>query len=402
MDTFEKQIAPFNKLLDERTEKINSGSTKPLVKTFPINQLASRLHPEKQFLQIYKIVEHGDDAKSFYFKPNAELGTEHLAYFRAGQYISLRMNIGNSYVTRPYAICSSPSDAMNDTYVLTIKLVKNGFVTPYIWKNWSVGTAVEASAPAGNLYYQPLRDSKHIVAIAGGSGITPFYSMAKSILEGTENTNLTILYGSRTHDNILLGDKLEDITKQTDKVKLVNVLSDEDIAGYEHGFISAEIIKKYQPTNDYSIFICGPDVMYRFANKEISTLNLPAGKVRHELSGNFGTPYNELDYPEYAKDKTFNLTVQVRDTERIIKAKSNESLLVAMEHAGIEAPSMCRSGECGVCRVQLITGNAFTPDSIDGRRIADKKFGYVHTCAAYPLSDLTISVPVHDLADQFG
>ncbi|WP_125565237.1 iron-sulfur cluster-binding domain-containing protein [Companilactobacillus insicii] len=399
MDNFEKQIAPFNKLLDERKEKINSGSTKPLAKTFPVNQLAERLHPEKQFLQIYKIIEHGNESKSFYFKPNKNLGTEHLAYFRAGQYLSLRMHINNSYVTRPYAICSSPSDAMNDIYVLTIKLVKNGFATPYIWNNWEVGTNVEASAPAGNLYYQPLRDSKYIIAIAGGSGITPFYSMAKSILEGTEDTNLTIIYGSRTHDNILLGDELEDITKKTNKVKLVNVLSDENITGYEHGFISAEIIKKYQPADDYSIFICGPDVMYKFANKEIATLNLPAGKIRHELSGNFGTPYNELDYPEYARDKTFNLTVQVRDDKRIIKAKSNESLLIALERAGIEAPSMCRSGECGFCRSQLISGKAFTPDSIDGRRIADKEFGYIHTCAAYPLSDLTINVPIHDLAN---
>ncbi|APX71834.1 FAD-binding oxidoreductase [Companilactobacillus allii] len=397
MDTFENQIKPFNKLLEERKEKIDSGSTKPLVKTFPVNELAERLHPEKQFLKVFKIVEHGPDARSFYFKPDTDNGTNHLAYFRSGQYISLRLKIDDSYVTRPYAICSSPADAMNDIYMLTIKLVQTGFVTPYIWDNWKVGTKIEASAPAGTLYYQPLRDKKHIIGIAGGSGITPFYSMAKSISEGVEDVDLTILYGSRTHDNILLGEELNKLTKETDKVKVVNVLSDENISGYEHGFISAALISKYQPAQDYSIFICGPNVMYKFANKEIATLHLPAGRVRHELNGDFGTPYNELDYPTSAKNKIFNLTVRVRDDERVIKAKSNESLLVAMERAGIKAPSMCRSGECGFCRSQLINGKAFTPTSIDGRRIADKKFGYVHTCDAYPLSDLTIDVPVHDL-----
>lgn len=402
MNTFEKQIAPFDKLLEERKEKINSGSTKPLVRTFPINELASRLHPEKQFLKISKIVDHGIDAKSFYFQPDFERGTKHLAYFRSGQYISLRFNIDNSYVTRPYAICSSPCDAMNDVYMLTIKLVKGGFVTPYIWDNWKVGTSIEASAPSGTLYYQPLRDEKHIIGIAGGSGITPFYSMAKSISEGVEDIDLTILYGSRNHDNILLGEELNELAKKTDKVRLVNILSDDKASGYEHGFISAELIKKYRPAQNYSIFICGPNVMYKFANKEISTLHLPAGKVRHELNGDFGTPYNELDYPKIAKNKTFNLTVMVRDDKRIIAANSNESLLVAMERAGIKAPSMCRSGECGFCRAQLVSGKAFTPASIDGRRIADKKFGYVHTCDAYPLSDLTIDIPVHDLANQFG
>lgn len=364
--------------------------------------LAKALHPETQYLKIKEIINHGPNAKSFVLVPDTNKGTTKLAYFQAGQYISLRLHINGSYVTRPYTIRSTPVQALRGEYIVTMKLVPTGFVTPFIWKNWHVGTSVVASGPAGQLFYEPIRDKENIVALAGGSGITPFYSMAGAILDGTIDANLTILYGSRTHDNILLGDELQKIADQTSKVKLVNILSDEDVTGYEHGFITKELIKKYAPAGNYSIFISGPSVMYQFAMKEVDQLHLAPGRVRHELNGNNASPYDFADYPAAAKDKNFKLTVITRDQLTTIKAAANESLLVALERAGIVAPSMCRSGVCSACRSRLVSGKAFIPAEFDHRRAADAEFGYLNTCVSYPISDLTLEVPVHDYANQFG
>ncbi|HBH99517.1 MAG: 2Fe-2S iron-sulfur cluster-binding protein [Clostridia bacterium] len=60
---------------------------------------------------------------------------------------------------------------------------------------------------------------------------------------------------------------------------------------------------------------------------------------------------------------------------------------------GIAAPSHCRSGECGWCHSRLVAGDVYMPTSVDGRREADKKFGYIHPCVTFPLSDLTMEVP---------
>ncbi len=400
--TLQQDLQGLKSLKNERNAAIDAASTRPLPKTFPVNELASKLHPESQFLKIKQVIEHSADERSFVLEPDTEKGTQHLAYFRAGQYISFRLKIGNSYVTRPYAIRSAPADALKDQYIITIKRVKNGFVTSFIFANWDVGTPIEASAPAGNLYFEPLRDQKNIVGLAGGSGITPFYSLASAIADGTEHVKLTILYGSRQHDHILLAPEFSKILSKTNDVKLINVLSDDDIDGFEHGFITAELIQKYAPKTPYSIFICGPEAMYEFMDKEVKKLNLPAGRIRHELSGNYGSPYHETDYPADSRDKVYQLTVKTRDHEQIISAQSNESILVAMERAGITAPSLCRSGECGVCRSRLISGKVFSPEIIDGRRVADSEYGYIHTCASFPISDVSIEVPVHDLADQFG
>ena len=61
--------------------------------------------------------------------------------------------------------------------------------------------------------------------------------------------------------------------------------------------------------------------------------------------------------------------------------------------AGIAAPSDCRSGRCGWCRSQLLQGEVYVPQSVDGRRMADKLYGYVHPCCTFPLSDVGINVP---------
>ena len=404
MNKNEEQVAftKLGELNQRRQEEINAAAATDLPKTYPMNELVKALHPATQYLKVTEIIDHGPDAKSFFFAPDKDKGTTKLATFQPGQYISLRLHIGDSYVTRPYAIRSTPLQAKEGKYILTMKLVNGGFVTPYIWKNWQVGTTVAASGPAGELFYEPLRDAKNIVAIAGGSGITPFYSMAQAILENTLDVNLTILYGSRRHDNILLGDELQGIAEQTDRVKLVNVLSDEEVPGFEHGFISKDLIEKYAPAADYSIFISGPSVMYQFVMKEVAQLHLAPGRVRHELNGNTAAPDQFAGYPAEAKGKTFSMTVITRDQSWTIPAAANESLLIALERAGIIAPSMCRSGICSACRSQVLDGHTFTPTEFDHRRAADREFGYVNTCVAYPISDLTLKVPVHDYANQFG
>ena len=64
-----------------------------------------------------------------------------------------------------------------------------------------------------------------------------------------------------------------------------------------------------------------------------------------------------------------------------------------MEAAGIKAPSDCRSGRCGWCHSQLLSGDVYIPESVDGRRMADKIYGYIHPCCTFPLSDVVIDVP---------
>jgi len=258
-----------------------------------------------------------------------------------------------------------------------------------------VGTKVKLSGPLGEFYHQELRDAKQVVALAGGSGITPFYSMAAAIADGTEDFSLTILYGSRTKDAILLGDELEAIAAASGgKVKVVHVLSHEEAEGCEKGFITAELIRKYAPAGDYSVYLCGPKAMYAFMDTELPKLGLKARRIRKELPGEYGDPTGDAAYPKDAAGKTYQITVLIRGEAQTVACRAEQTLLDALEKAGIRAPSHCRSGECGWCHSRLVSGDVYIPEDVDGRRAADKKFGWVHPCCSYPLSDVTLDVPV--------
>ncbi len=60
--------------------------------------------------------------------------------------------------------------------------------------------------------------------------------------------------------------------------------------------------------------------------------------------------------------------------------RAREPVLVAVERAGMEAPSGCRGGECGLCRTRLISGEYFVPGDLEYRRAADKRMG-TYNCA---------------------
>ena len=380
----------FKNMAKVREQAIQSAPAKEIKGDFAINRNAKLLHPDHQKLVVSEVIPHdAAGAKTYVFR-SAE--NKPLAYFRAGQYLSLKLQIGDSFVTRPYSISSSPKWALEGKVAITVRTNPGGFVADWLLENLKEGDTVIASAGEGQFYYENLRDAKNVVALAGGSGITPFLSMAYAIRDGIEDFNLTILFGSRTEETILFREELDAICAACPKVKVVHVLSHEEKEGFEHGFITAELIKKYAQ-EPYSVFICGPEAMYRFVAAEIEKLELPRKNVRRELLGVTKSVWEQEGYPADCKDKTFKLTIHQGPNQWTVDASANESILVAIERAGVAAPSRCRSGECGWCRSKLVSGNFFTPAENEGRRHSDIVHNYIHPCCTFPLSDMVIEVP---------
>lgn len=379
----------FKNMPKVREKAIQASSAAPLPKTLTTNEKAKQRHPARQEVVVADIRPNGADAKTIVLR--TEDGRP-LAPYRAGQYVSVSIAIGGTVTTRSYSLCGSPAWAKRGEYNITVKRDDAGFVSPYIQDNWQVGRKVTISGPQGHLYYDRIRDAKKVVALAGGSGITPFMGMAYAIRDGLEDFDLTILFGSRTEDGIVYKKELDEVCAACSKVHVVHVLSDEEKEGYEHGFITAELIKKYGG-EEYSVFMCGPQAMYNFLDREIEKLGLRRKFVRRELFGMIKDPWNQPGYPEEIRGKTFALKVVQCGKEYSITASADEPLLTAIERAGIAAPSRCRSGECAWCRSRLLSGNVFVPEKTDGRRRADIEFGYIHPCSSFAMSDIVIEVP---------
>ncbi len=390
---FLEDITGASRVTMARLEAFDSASP-ALTDVDPIGNVAREWHPGPIELVVTKITPACKTAKTIRF---ARTDGKKLPFFYAGQYISLDFEIGESRISRPYSISSAPFEARAEHPFVEITVRRSkgdGFICDYICDALKVGDILTGTMGLGQFYYEPLRDARHVVALAGGTGITPFASMAKEVVNGTLDIDLTILYGSASSDDIVMKDELEELDGASDQLRIVHVISgDEPGWSGEKGFLTADLIKKYS-SEDTTYFICGPQVMYRFLRGEIAKLDIPARRVRFEVFGQARDISAYEGYPQELLGQTFELTVVRGISEVKIPAKACESIVVALERAGIRIETGCRSGECGFCRTKVLSGNYYVCPEGDGRRAADKDFNYVHACAAYPLSDLKVKIPI--------
>lgn len=381
---FKKQIfgfmdmLRFKKLVPNRREALANGANTPLPKSYRTNELAKALHPSTMEVELTAVRPLTAGMRELTFR---RLDAPAFPFFRAGQYVSLQSKVGESLVSRPYSIVSSPREALENKLVLGVE--EAGFFSGYLDKEAKPGDRFIMTEPSGEFHYETLRDKKRIVCIAGGAGITPFLSMAKSMVEGDEPYEMTLFYGARDEARIAFKPELDALAEKG--LKVIYVLSDEERPGYERGFVSAALLEKYVDVRDVSFFLCGPKAMYDFILKELAPYGLPVKAVRKDATfcGD-----RAVDTP-----RTFQLTVHIRDQVYTVPARENETLLTAMERAGINAPNKCRAGGCGYCHSKWLSGEYVVADGRDGRREADRKFGFIHPCVTYPAGDMAIDVP---------
>jgi len=100
-----------------------------------------------------------------------------------------------------------------DPNILFEKRVKNGLVSNIMLDDIKVGDKLVVSKPMGELGYNPIRDEKNVVCIAGGIGITPFISLAKAVCDNLISCDLTIVYSAKTYEDIIFKQEIEDINK---------------------------------------------------------------------------------------------------------------------------------------------------------------------------------------------
>lgn len=373
----EEKIAKMKK---ERLSIINEYPAKVPINTVIDN--VSDAYDNIQHVIVKEIIDETLDTKSFILAANPSKGTTELKSFVPGMYLSVKVKIGDEYTTRAYTISSSPYFVNKNLYRITIKRLNGGKVSNFLLDNIHVGSELEVSYPAGDFGYNKVRDEKNIIAIAGGSGITPFMSLAEAIMDGYEDCDLTCFYSVKTYDDIIFKKKIEEINKKSKKVKIIVTLTRDEKKGYLSGHINKEMIEPYIKEFN-TVLMCGPKDLYRSMNEILSEFDIPKKCVHFE---NYYMEYTPQEVEEY------DLKVILKNDFILAKCASNETLLVAMEKAGINAPSLCRVGECGYCRSILLEGKI----KMIGNNLkkAEANNDYIHPCITYPESDIVLRLDI--------
>lgn len=387
-----QDLLSFGKHLKIRDKLFEKASSVPR-KERQINVLSKRLHPVSQDLVIDKVIEESPDIRSFILRPSVP--EARIAPFRAGQYLVLLSEEEGLILRRPYSISSSPAVSVSENYYrITVKfkpLENNGFFSDHVFRLWKRGTRLKASGPQGSFYYSPLRDASRLVCIAGGSGITPFCSIIPDLLQKERDSEVHLFYGYNRAEDEVFAQEFNALGADYSKRFFYHPHCLET-----QGIINSGLIKKIlfetagsadseNTPGDLSFFICGPEALQSHMNSELRSFSLKPKFIRRESYGRA----TDND-PECVQE--YKLSVKGIAEEKTINAFSNESLLTALERGGIDAPSLCRAGECGWCRAQLLSGDVTADHGLTGIRQADQKFAWIHPCISYPLGDIIIKV----------
>ncbi|MCK9274014.1 MAG: FAD-binding oxidoreductase [Syntrophales bacterium] len=350
-----------------------------------VTRITDRFHPKRIKMRVSEIREETPDARTLRFVP----AEGYLPPFHAGQYINVYITAKGIRTARPYSISSSPFQTAY--YEITIKRVTGGFVSSYLLDTVNPGDDLETSGPEGHFYYNPLFHGNDLVFIAGGSGITPFMSMIREVTDRGHDRTIHLIYGNRSPDNIIFDAELKERAQRHTNLTVANIIS-EPPKGYDGycGLITSELIQKIAGDISGKMFyLCGSEEMNRFCREEFAKLNIQAKHIRSDSFGLPGDITLEPDWPaSVRKNESF---IVMLNGGVSLTAFAGEPLINALERAGITVPNSCRTGECSLCRIRLVSGEVFQPAGVKVRK-SDRRFGYIHACASYPLTDLKIMI----------
>jgi ferredoxin-NADP reductase len=349
-----------------------------------VGELVGRIHPRRMKARVAEIQEETFTTKTFRLRPV----DEPFPPFRAGQFVNLFLAVDGVHTSRPYTISSSPT---RRAYIdITVRKMTNGFVSQYLCDRAAVGDQFELSDPAGCFYHDPIMDTGQLLFLAGGCGITPFMSMIRNEADTKQNLDMHLIYGSRVPNDVIFRDELEGLASVMRNLK-VDVVISEPPDGYSGltGFLDAQMIERLVgDVEDKTFFVCGPHAMYKLCLDALEKLGIPRRRVKRELSGPLPDITLVEGWPEKL-DGQQEFTVTIEGGPGPFRVRCGEPLLNSLERNQSGTDALCRSGECGACRARLVRGEVFMPPAVSLRR-SDAIFGYIHPCAAYPMSDITI------------
>jgi ring-1,2-phenylacetyl-CoA epoxidase subunit PaaE len=258
------------------------------------------------------------------------------------------------------------------------------------------GETIDVMPPHGSFTTEfDAAKSRHLVGIAGGSGITPVMSLIRSTLKYEPNSRFTLLYGNRDSSSVIFLEALAGLKdKYLDRFEVYHFLDaeEQDIELF-NGMLSRERLEEVIPAlvpdavevDDW--FICGPGPMMDAAEGALLDRNVPKERIhieRFTADRPAGSVTREMaQLQTEAEGVTVSVTLDGR-TRRVPFTEAN--ILDSALAAGLRAPFACKAGVCATCRAKVLSGKVEMAAryGLTDEEVAD---GYVLTCQSVPIGD---------------
>jgi ferredoxin-NADP reductase len=308
--------------------------------------------------------------------------------FTAGQFLTLEVEVDGELLRRAYSLSSAPSDGRAS---ITIKRVAGGRVSNHLNDRAAAGMLLKVRGPSGS--FSAPDDARALVLLAGGSGITPLFSIAREALARDPDARVTLIYGNRGIDDVIFADALLRMSEEDERFTLDRVLESppegwrEARGILDRPTVEARLDALGIDTTSASFLLCGPEPMRQACRAALEARGVPPDRIREEV---FVRPELRDDGAALPTEKV-TVRVHAGSEPRDVVVAPGRTLLEAGLSAGATLPFSCTMGGCAACKVKLTSGevrmeepNCLTP--------AEREAGYVLTCVSRPLGPCTVEV----------
>jgi ring-1,2-phenylacetyl-CoA epoxidase subunit PaaE len=302
--------------------------------------------------------------------------------YQPGQYLVLVFRINGRMYRRAYSLSSTPN--IDAGLEVTVKRIKGGVVSNFINDQITVGDIIEAYPPMGDFILTEKNKSPIFFLWGVGSGITPLFSILKSILNDYPEKKVILVYGNKNIESTIFWKQLSDLeVKFQSKFKVwhfhTEAVNTEKIF---KGRIQADIVLSnfdVATIESSSHFICGPSDFKGAIIQNLSTYSLKSNSILFE---NFRLQIGDEEL-QSLEDRV--VAIKINSHQKIIKVQKGKTVLECALNCGLEIPYSCQTGSCNTCMALLKSGKLkMIGLSEDRTDLAENEF---LLCCSYPLSD---------------
>lgn len=330
--------------------------------------------------QIIRVIQETADTRTYVL--DAPFG------YRAGQFLTFRV----CGTLRSYSMSSCPDT--DPALMTTVKRVPGGLVSNWMHEHLDVGSVVEVTVPAGVFC---LRDGDGpLVAFAGGSGITPILSLAKSALVTTDR-RVRILTANRDADSVIFGAELDSLA-----ARYPGRLDVRHHLDVESRFVTADEVREFAAADaDADFYLCGPEPFMDMVQRALLAHGASPEQILIERFGDAASADGSVSAPgasgasgasgadgaAASGDGTEGgtITIVLDRQRRSVPRHAGETLLQSARRAGLTPPFSCEAGNCATCiakvtegEVKMRVNNALDDDEVEE--------GWVLTCQSEPVT----------------
>jgi ferredoxin-NADP reductase len=315
--------------------------------------------------------------------------------YNPGQFVTIEATLAGEALARQYSLSSSPD--LDSALRITVKKTPNGRMSAWLVDKVTVGDVLDVTTPRGRFYHAP-EAPRHTILLACGSGIAPMVPIARQLLASDPRHKVTLAYGNRTADDIILEAEVRDLSRQYPNCTVEIILSraDPDWSG-PTGHIDPSFLARHHigwaaqaPQLPITVYLCGPEPFMDAAESFYMAQGVALADIRRE---SFSIALDDDEPPITVRGPVDvgiegageRIVAVVGNTEYAADVHADESILAALLRCGADVPHSCQEGTCSSCISKLTEGSVQVHAGVlKTLRQADLEEGLLLACLARP------------------